>query len=199
MAVILLLSLNACTSQIPNAKTESVKMATLTYDTTKTNQDEILQRVAMSGYDSDKFFASDEAYAKLPKCCQYDRAKKTEVVPTELMGESAEQPRDVTMQQPTDAKQGVKQLNAVFDNYFTLKDALVNSDGNLASAKAKNLLDALNAVQMNKLPNEEHTVWMKVNKDLVFDTEHMEETKDAGHQRDHFNTLSDNIYQLLKV
>lgn len=230
MAVILLLSLNSCTSQIPNAKTESVKiygnckmckktiekagnvsevanvnwdkdtkMATLTYDTTKTNQDEILKRIAVSGYDSDKFFASDEAYAKLPECCQYERAKKTEVVQSELMEGSAEQPRDATMQQPTDTKQGVNQLNAVFDNYFALKDALVNSDGNLASAKAKDLLNALNAVQMNKLPNEEHTVWMKVNKDLVFDTEHMEETKDAGHQRDHFNTLSDNMYQLLKV
>ena len=52
---------------------------------------------------------------------------------------------------------------------------------------------------MNKLSNEEHTVWMKVMKDLIFDTEHIEETKDVGHQRDHFNTLSDNMYQLLKV
>ena len=36
-------------------------------------------------------------------------------------------------------------------------------------------------------------------KDLKFDTEHIEETKVVGHQRDHFNTLSDNMYQLLKV
>lgn len=100
---------------------------------------------------------------------------------------------------PIETKQGVNQLSAVFENYFALKDALVKSDGNLASAKAKELLNALNAVQMGKLSNEEHTVWMKVMKDLKFDTEHIEETKYVGHQRDHFNTLSDNMYQLLKV
>ena len=32
-------------------------MATLTYDAKKTNQDEILKRIALSGYDSDKFLA----------------------------------------------------------------------------------------------------------------------------------------------
>jgi hypothetical protein len=52
---------------------------------------------------------------------------------------------------------------------------------------------------MNKLSNEQHTVWMKVMKDLKFDTEHIEETKDVGHQRDHFTSLSKNMYELIKV
>ncbi|GIZ10353.1 hypothetical protein FUMI01_30770 [Flavobacterium sp. UMI-01] len=54
------------------------KMATLNYDATKTNQDEILKRIANAGYDSDKFPASNTAYNQLPKCCQYDRAVKQE-------------------------------------------------------------------------------------------------------------------------
>jgi hypothetical protein len=53
----------------------------------------------------------------------------------------------------TETKQEVNQLKSVFENYFAVKDALVKSDGNLASAKAKELLNALNAVQMNKLSN----------------------------------------------
>ncbi|WPR72752.1 heavy-metal-associated domain-containing protein [Flavobacterium sp. NG2] len=52
------------------------KMATLSYDSTKTNQDEILKRIANAGYDSDKFPATNAAYNQLPKCCQYDRAVK---------------------------------------------------------------------------------------------------------------------------
>lgn len=49
------------------------KMATLTYDSTKTNSDEILSRIAKAGYDSEKFSATEEQYKKLHTCCQYDR------------------------------------------------------------------------------------------------------------------------------
>ncbi|WP_236634363.1 heavy-metal-associated domain-containing protein [Pedobacter antarcticus] len=56
---------------------EDTKMATLTYDGNKTNQDEILKRIALAGYDSDKFRAPDDVYAKLAGCCQYDRPIKT--------------------------------------------------------------------------------------------------------------------------
>ncbi len=225
MAMCVSLSFTACNAQIKNAKTTTVKiygncgmcestiekagnikkvaevdwnkdtkLASITYDSTKTNQDEILKRIALAGYDSDKFLAPDDVYAKLPECCLYERVNKP-VAKAEPKTET----HDHSSHTASTEMQEVNQLKSVFENYFALKDALVKSDGNLASAKAKELLNALNAVQMNKLSNEEHTVWMKVMKDLIFDTEHIEETKDVGHQRDHFNTLSDNMYQLLKV
>ena len=56
---------------------KDTKMATLTYDGDKTNQDEILKRIALAGYDSEKFRAPDDVYAKLAGCCQYDRPVKT--------------------------------------------------------------------------------------------------------------------------
>ena len=49
------------------------KMAKLTYDSTKTNSDEILSRIAKAGYENEKFAANDEQYNKLHACCQYDR------------------------------------------------------------------------------------------------------------------------------
>ncbi|HJS00035.1 MAG TPA: hypothetical protein VJ780_03780 [Flavobacterium sp.] len=49
------------------------KMAKLTYDSSKTNPDEILKRIALAGYDNEKFAAKDEQYDKLHTCCQYDR------------------------------------------------------------------------------------------------------------------------------
>ena len=58
---------------------EDTKMATLTYDESKTNQDEILKRIALVGYDSGKFLAPADAYSKLPSCCQYDRDAKVPV------------------------------------------------------------------------------------------------------------------------
>lgn len=54
------------------------KIATLTYDATITNQEEILKRIAAAGYDSEKNKASDTVYNALPGCCQYDRVLKEE-------------------------------------------------------------------------------------------------------------------------
>jgi copper chaperone CopZ len=55
---------------------KETKMATISYDSKKTNPDEILKRIAYAGYDSDKFTAPDKAYNNLHGCCQYDRPKK---------------------------------------------------------------------------------------------------------------------------
>ena len=52
---------------------------------------------------------------------------------------------------------------------------------------------------MEQLTTEEHNVWMKVMKDLAFDAEHIADTKSAEHQRDHFTTLSKNMYALMKI
>jgi hypothetical protein len=104
-----------------------------------------------------------------------------------------------TNEKPVEVNQEVNQLKAVFDNYFAVKDALVKTDGNTSSTKAKDLLTAINAVKMDKLKTEEHTVWMKIMKDLTFDAEHIADTKDASHQRDHFMSLSKNMYELIKV
>ncbi len=61
------------------------KIAKISYDSTKTNQDAILKRIANAGYDSEKFKATEEQYNKLSKCCQYDReaATSTETDKTE--------------------------------------------------------------------------------------------------------------------
>jgi hypothetical protein len=173
---------------------KDTKMATIIYDAKKTNQDEILERIALSGYDSNKFLAPDDVYAKLPGCCQYERVNKTVA-----KAEPKTKTHDHSSHTAITEKQEANQLKAVFDNYFSIKDALVKSDGNTASAKAKNLSDAISSVKMETLSTEEHSVFMQVMKDLAFDAEHIAETKDVGHQRDLFTTLSDNIYKLIKV
>jgi hypothetical protein len=49
------------------------KIAIIIYDSTKTNLNTILLRIAQTGYDSDEFLATDESYNNLHKCCKYDR------------------------------------------------------------------------------------------------------------------------------
>lgn len=172
---------------------KDTKMASIAYDQKATNLDEILKRIALAGYDSDTFRAPDDAYAKLPECCQYDRAVKT--APKTEMAHAGHSGHTAA----TTGQQEQNQLKAVFDNYFEVKDALVKTDGKLASDKAKGLVKAINTVKMNELKTEEHTAWMKVLNELKEDAEHISETADAKHQRDHFITLSKSIYELLKV
>lgn len=55
---------------------KDTKMATITYDSTKTNKDEVLKRIALAGYDSDDFLAPNDTYDNLHGCCQYERNAK---------------------------------------------------------------------------------------------------------------------------
>ena len=90
-------------------------------------------------------------------------------------------------------------LSAVFENYFAVKDALVKTNGTMASAKAKDLLSAINAVNMETLKMDVHMIWMKVLQNLKEDAQHIADTKEVSHQRDNFNTLSKNLYEVMKV
>ena len=206
---------------------KNTKMATLTYDSLKTNQDEILKRIALAGYDSEYFLAPDDAYAKLDDCCRYARVLKPERVATkdgamsasnhEKMnhsemkmdkGDHSNMKMDDGKNMKMDdgknmsmkpEKADFNQLTVVFDNYFVVKDALVRTDGAMASAKSNELLSSINAVKMEKLPMDVHTVWMKVLKDIIEETNGIASTKDAAKQRSNFMSLSKNIYALMKV
>jgi len=225
-ATILLFSFSSCNAQIKNAKTESVKiygncemceknieaagnlkkiatvdwikgtkMATITYDSTKTNQDEILKRIALAGYDSDKFLAPDDVYSKLAGYCQYERVNKTAIVSTAVIEDHSMHNQENVVE----TKQEVNQLKTIFENYFALKDALVKSDGKLASTIAKDLLANSNSVKMEKLSSEEHAVWMKVLSSLKSNAEKITVTASIEKQRIAFMDLSANFYDLLKV
>lgn len=183
---------------------KDTKMATLTYDGDKTNQDEILKRIALAGYDSEKFLAPDDVYAKLPGCCQYDRALKPIAKNKEAgmdmnAGHGNHNHSEMTAQGNKGATQNQSQLKPVFDGYFSVKDALIKTDAATASAKAAELSASIKAVDMNKLSAEEHTVWMKVMQDLAANAESISKSKDVAKQRNAFATLSGNIYALAKV
>lgn len=182
---------------------KDTKMATINYDDKKTNQDEILKRIALAGYDSEKFLAPDDVYAKLPGCCQYNRelkpVAKTNDASMEMKSEHANHNHNEMAKTNTVDTQNTPQLKAVFDSYFSVKDALVKTDAATSSAKANELVKAIKAVEMTKLSTEEHTVWMKVMKELTANTEKIATSKDVAKQRETFALLSKNMYELAKV
>jgi len=180
---------------------QETQMATLTYDASLTNQDEILKRIALAGYDSDKFLAPDEVYNSLHGCCQYDRVAKVPVKKENITTANTDDHSNHGnhSETTTNVIQNENQLKAVFDNYFLLKDALITSDGTKVAATSKELLTAVNNVKMDKLDMEVHMVWMKVLNPIKEDAEHIADTKDVKHQRDHFTTLSKDIYTLIKA
>ena len=90
-------------------------------------------------------------------------------------------------------------INQVLNTYITLKDALVKTDGTSSSSASKTLLTSIQEVNMSELNTETHTQWMKVVNDLKEDAEHISETKEITHQRDHFMSLSKNLYAVIKV
>jgi hypothetical protein len=90
-------------------------------------------------------------------------------------------------------------LKTIFDNYFSVKDALVKTDAGNSSTKAAELVKAIKAIEMVKLSTEEHTVWMKVMKDLTSNTEKIAASKNVAQQKEAFALLSKNMYELAKA
>lgn len=195
------------------------KMAILTFDASKTTADEVLRRIAAAGYDSDKYAAPDATFAKLRTCCQYERPANVEataamtadvlekpatetpaVIPPAVATEPASttktQEVKLTLPKPDQLK---SQLGEVLNAYYEVKNALVSDDGKTASTKAKELLTSLGKVDMVNFSPEQHGVYMPLAEKIKFDAEHIEETNDVSHQRDHFDTLSDNVFKVVKV
>ena len=229
LTIIVLLLFPLCNAQTKNQKTETVKIygnceicestiekagnlknqsivdwnketkfATISYDSLKTSKEEILKRIALAGYDSDTFLAPNDTYSNLPSCCQYERIKQTNTKMEEPKMEMTTIDHSMHSNK-MDEMQDPNPLSEVYDSYFAVKDALVRTDVAAASTSSKTLFTEINNVKMDKLSMDVHMAWMKVFENLKEDAEHIAGIKDIGRQRDHFISLSKNIYEVMKI
>ena len=90
-------------------------------------------------------------------------------------------------------------ISKVFTAYLNLKNALVANDAKTASASAKTMLDEIAKVPMDKMTTEQHTLWMKYTKKLSYDATHISEVAELDHDREHFTSLSKNMYAVAKA
>lgn len=93
--------------------------------------------------------------------------------------------------------------NTSFDDlysaYFDLKDALARDNGQAAQQAAKKMEAVIAKVEVTKLEAASAATWKQYQRKLAFDTEHIAGIDENGHQREHFVTLSKNMYALMKA
>jgi Protein of unknown function (DUF3347) len=88
-------------------------------------------------------------------------------------------------------------IDKITQAYLGLKNALVASDATVAKAKAAALLTVLSApVDKSLKPDQQKLLAANLEK-LQFDSRHISESGTIDHQREHFESLSKNIYNVL--
>lgn len=96
---------------------------------------------------------------------------------------------------PTD-----KQIEPVLAAYFNLKNALANDDANKAAIAGKAVTSAVENVDAASLSGEQKKMFDEVKDDMKEHGEHISENAGKiAHQREHFEILSKDMYDLAKV
>ena len=88
-------------------------------------------------------------------------------------------------------------INTITTAYFGLKNALATGNGIAAQGKAKDLLAALSAPETGLKPDQKKLFDSYAEK-LKFDSRHISEVAVIDHQREHFASLSKNMFEVLK-
>lgn len=91
-------------------------------------------------------------------------------------------------------------ISGIMDGYLHLKNALATDDAKAAGVAGSEILTALQSVDMNKMDEAKHKVYMSVADDIKENAEHIKDnTGKIDHQREHFEMLSKDIYDLVKA
>ena len=97
---------------------------------------------------------------------------------------------------PVSLAKAQNNINGITTAYFGLKNALATGSGAAAENSAKALMGALSAPE--KLNADQQKIFDTYIDKLKFDTRHISEVSDIEHQREHFESLSKNLYEVLK-
>lgn len=92
-----------------------------------------------------------------------------------------------------------RQLGSVLAPYLKVKDALVASDAETASAQAGNIATALKNVDMTLLKDDTHVRWMEQLKSMEASVKLIQATKDIEIQRASFSQLTNAFYASIKI
>lgn len=90
-------------------------------------------------------------------------------------------------------------IESILDPYFELKNALTNDDDKAAAQAGTNVLNAFKNFDQSSLNDAQAKLFADVKEDAMEHAEHI--NSNAGnlkHQREHFETLSEEVYELAK-
>jgi hypothetical protein len=97
---------------------------------------------------------------------------------------------------PADLKSSV---NAAVKSYLDIKNALAADNGKAANDAAKQFTAALKGIQSDQMDAKQKEAWQKYGEKLRYDGDHISESTEIAHQREHFGSLSANLYAMLKT
>ena len=101
--------------------------------------------------------------------------------------------QDMAINDNQDAK-----AEAILNDYFNLKDALVNDDNSKAKELGNTLTNSLKAFDTSKYADEEKPELKDIIEDATEHAEHISES-DIKHQREHFKVLSKDITDMVAI
>jgi hypothetical protein len=105
-----------------------------------------------------------------------------------------------SMVQSTLKVERTKSASTIIDNYLALKDALVADNSNKAASSGKMLYDAFAKFDISGQAKSQQKELREIIEDASEHAEHISESsKDIEHQREHFETLSTDIKDLVVI
>lgn len=119
-------------------------------------------------------------------------AKKTETAPPSVF-------KDEKKAVPALPSQGGKGLYQIFDQYFTLEDALVQSNFNAAQKAAGTLKESFETTPMHSFSGQERVDWMRLSPKAIGALQAMEKANSLVQSRDAFKLLSTQIIALART
>lgn len=93
----------------------------------------------------------------------------------------------------------MSQINGLITAYYSVKDALVATDGKKASTEATGFLTKLAAIDQTKMTAEQKMVFKPLNEKMSSNAKYISESQDASKQRENLEGLSNNVLALVKV
>ena len=89
--------------------------------------------------------------------------------------------------------------NDILKDYLSIKNALATDNSKAANGAAVKFTTDIKAVSVNDMDAKQKATWQKYSEKLRYDGEHIGESTVIAHQREHFGSLSANMYEVLKA
>lgn len=91
-------------------------------------------------------------------------------------------------------------IKAIIGHYLHIKNALANDNADEAASGAKAMNEALKYLDKSLLTPEQKKVYDEIGDDLKEHAEHIgKNAGDIEHQREHFSSMSEDVYDLAKA
>jgi hypothetical protein len=106
---------------------------------------------------------------------------------------------DTTKNRTSQVSAGAVSINKIIAHYLEIKNALANDDGKKAATHGKELMKTVERLDTASLDAQLKKIFNAAADDLKENAEHISTNSDKiDHQREHFEMLSQDVYDLAK-